>query len=57
MSAVSKQHSDPANPATRPGYADLKLLTVERMGDIDDPNYCWQSFRYCGVTSCSATPR
>jgi len=39
MSAVSKQHPDPANPATRLACADLKLLTVERMCGVDDPNY------------------
>ena len=54
MSAVAKHHPDPANPATRPACADLKLLTVERMCDVDDLNYWGQSFAYCGLTSCSA---
>lgn len=57
MSAVAKHYPDPANPATRPAGAHLKLLTVERMGGVDDPNYWWQSFRYCGFTPCSATPK
>ena len=57
MSAIAKNHPDPPNPATRPACADLKLLTVERMCWVDDPDYGWQSFRYCGVMPCSATPR
>jgi len=57
MSAVAKHHPDPANPATRPTCADRESLTVERMRGVDDLNYWWQPFRYCGLTSCSATPR
>ena len=34
--AVSKDHPDPANPATRPACADLKLLTIEWMSGIDN---------------------
>ena len=57
MSAVAKNHPDPANPPTRLACADLKLLTKEGMCWVDDPDYRWQSFQYCGVTSCLATPR
>jgi hypothetical protein len=39
MSAVTKHHLDPANPATRPVCDDLKRLTVERMGGVNDLNY------------------
>jgi hypothetical protein len=42
LPAVSKDHPDPANPATRPACADLKLLTIEWMPGVDDPNY-WGS--------------
>jgi hypothetical protein len=55
MSAVPKNHPDPANPPTRSACADLKLLTVERMCCVDDPDYGWQSFQYCGLMSCSVT--
>src|SRR5215472_10456479 len=37
ISAVAKNHADPANPPTRPACADLKLLTVERMCCVQDP--------------------
>jgi hypothetical protein len=56
MSAVRKNHLDPANPPTRPAGIDLKQLTEERMCRVDDPDSRWQSFWYCGVTSCSADP-
>jgi len=39
MSAVAKNHPDPANPPTRPACAHLKLLTVEGMCCVDDPDY------------------
>jgi hypothetical protein len=38
ISAVAKNHPDPTNPPTRPAYADLKLLTVERMCCVRDPD-------------------
>lgn len=48
MSAVGKNHLDPANPPTRPAGADLKHLTKERMCCVDDPDSGWQSFYCCG---------
>ena len=44
MSAVGKNHPDPANPPTRPAGADLKQLAEERMCCVNDPDSGWQSF-------------
>ena len=38
MSAVAKNHPDPTNPPTRPAWADLQLLTVERVCCVEDPD-------------------
>jgi len=38
MSAVAKNHPDPTNPPTRSACADLKLLTVERVCCVKDPD-------------------
>jgi hypothetical protein len=56
MSAIAKDHPDPASPPTRCACAELKLLPIQRMGGVDNPDYGWQLFRYCGVTLCSAMP-
>src|SRR5439155_5046823 len=55
MSAIGKNDLDPANPPTRSARVYLKQLTEKRMCWVDDPDPGWQSFRYCGVMSCSAT--
>jgi len=36
--------------------SDLKLLAIERMCCVDDPDYGWQSFQYCGVMSWFGDP-
>ena len=56
LSAVRKNDPDPADPPTRPVRADRKPLTEQRVSRIDDPNSGYQSLRYCGVPSCSASP-
>jgi hypothetical protein len=58
MSAIAKNHPDPASPPTRCACADLKLLPIQRMAGVDNPDYGWQSFqsfRYCGIMLCSAS--
>jgi hypothetical protein len=57
MPAIGKNHPDPAITPTQPARADFKRLTEQRMSGVDDPDSRWQSFRYRGITPCSATPR
>jgi len=38
MPAVGKNDPDPANPPTRSGSADHKLLPEKRVSGVDDPD-------------------
>ena len=55
MPTIGKNHPDPANAPTRPARADLKRLTEQRMGRVDNPDSRQQSFRCCGIAPCSAS--